>query len=534
LLIPILFLGLAANSIWDANEAFYVETPRQMLQSGDYINPSFNAEPRFNKPVLSYWIVALFYKAFGVSVGVERAPIALAMLGIVIAAWLLGRAIRSSRAGWVTAVVLLTAPRLIFFARRIAIDVFLTFFMTMALACFVMAWCQPARRRRCLLLMYAALGLGALTKGPIALVIPAVALIVFLALERRLSDLKALMLPAGAGIVLAIVLPWYVAIYAQHGWDYIRFFFVDENLGRYATALTLDRSPFFFLFALFGDLLLPWAPLLVIPIATAWRRGPAGDAGAAMRRLLWCWIATTVVIFSISASKEDLYILPAIPAAAVLIGDLLVSTEFGGSHRGVRAGLLLVALVTAAAGGLVTAFFTDGYFQLAGAPLMAIALVVGGLAALALAWTQPAAATWAIAASFAFFNYVFVLRALPDIERLKPSPALARAIDAHATENASLASLNVELPSLVYYTSRSVVRLPVPDDAVAFLNSHADAWLVTAEQEWMEIAPRVPGACLVLRRPLFLSKGSDIRRGNPPPDVLLISAPCRDGRVSGR
>ncbi len=70
------FVDLGGSSIWDANEAFYVETPREMMERGDYINPTFNYEPRINKPVLSYWIVAGFYHLFGVSVGVQRIPIA--------------------------------------------------------------------------------------------------------------------------------------------------------------------------------------------------------------------------------------------------------------------------------------------------------------------------------------------------------------------------------------------------------------------------------------------------------------------------
>src|SRR4026209_1336914 len=86
------FVDLGGSSIWDANEAFYVETPREMLERGDLIGPTFNYQPRFNKPVLSYWIVAGFYKAFGVSVGVQRIPIALAAVTIIFAAFLLARA----------------------------------------------------------------------------------------------------------------------------------------------------------------------------------------------------------------------------------------------------------------------------------------------------------------------------------------------------------------------------------------------------------------------------------------------------------
>src|SRR5688572_7311973 len=87
------FVKLGASSIWDANEAFYAETPREMIESGDYINPAFNYEPRFNKPVLSYWIVAGLYQVFGVSVGVQRLAIAAAAMLMIGAAYFLARAV---------------------------------------------------------------------------------------------------------------------------------------------------------------------------------------------------------------------------------------------------------------------------------------------------------------------------------------------------------------------------------------------------------------------------------------------------------
>jgi 4-amino-4-deoxy-L-arabinose transferase-like glycosyltransferase len=86
------FMDLGGSSIWDANEAYYVETPREMIERGDLIAPTFNYEPRFNKPVLSYWIVAGFYKVFGVSVGVQRIPIALGAIVMVLTAFFLARA----------------------------------------------------------------------------------------------------------------------------------------------------------------------------------------------------------------------------------------------------------------------------------------------------------------------------------------------------------------------------------------------------------------------------------------------------------
>jgi hypothetical protein len=94
-------IDLGGSSIWDANEAYYVETPREMLERGDWVNPTFNYEPRFNKPVLAYWVVAVLYQVFGVSVGVERIAIAGLALVVIAAAWFLARAasLHPGRAG---------------------------------------------------------------------------------------------------------------------------------------------------------------------------------------------------------------------------------------------------------------------------------------------------------------------------------------------------------------------------------------------------------------------------------------------------
>src|SRR5918997_3173681 len=77
------FLNLGVSSIWDANEAFYAQTPREMMEAGDYVTPTFNFQLRVNKPVLSYWHVAGAYHLFGVSEWSERVPVALGGLVIV-------------------------------------------------------------------------------------------------------------------------------------------------------------------------------------------------------------------------------------------------------------------------------------------------------------------------------------------------------------------------------------------------------------------------------------------------------------------
>jgi 4-amino-4-deoxy-L-arabinose transferase-like glycosyltransferase len=533
LALPVYFLTLGANSIWDANEAFYVETPRQMLASGDYINPTFNDLPRQNKPVLSYWIVAGFYHFFGVSVGVERSAIALGALGIIFAAYLIGRALSGPRTGVLAALIMATAPRAMFFSRRIVIDVYITLFMALTLAFFVLALRATGARRRWFLVgMYVAIGLGVLTKGPIAVVLPVLVLALWL-LPNRLSELRSLMILPGALIVLAIAVPWWAMLYAQHGWDPIYRFFIGENVGRYQSTMTTVREAWFFLGTLFFDILMPWAPLLLVPIVTAWkRRSTAGSIDEDIRRVLWWWIVAIVAFFSFAASKEDLYIYPVMPAAAALIAHALWTTGFGERQPALRAILVIIAASTVVIGGAVWWIFRDGFYALAGAEIASFALVIAGLVTVWFVMRgQGQYATAALAAGFVLFNYVVVLRVLPDMERLKPVPPIAATFTARASSDAQLGFCNMDLPSLVYYADRHVTPLDCVTNLshpVEFLTQYPEVWIVTSSNEWPELKARVPDLCIADERPFVDFRLEHLlARQAPQRKVMLVTDKCQ-------
>jgi 4-amino-4-deoxy-L-arabinose transferase-like glycosyltransferase len=149
--VAVFFVDLGGSSIWDANEAFYVETPREMLAAHDLVNPTFNYQPRFNKPVLSYWIVAGFYRLFAVSVSVQRVPIAIGGLVLIACAGLLAALAAGERheggaaaaAGTWAALGAAANPRLMMFARRIFIDIWISAFLALALVFFALAEARP-------------------------------------------------------------------------------------------------------------------------------------------------------------------------------------------------------------------------------------------------------------------------------------------------------------------------------------------------------------------------------------------------------
>jgi len=522
-------IGLGDSTIWDANEAFYAETAREMVESGDYVNPSFNYQPRFNKPVLSYWIVAASYHVFGVSERSERLPIAMAALVLIATAFGLGRAAAGSvDAGLHAAVAMATMPRFLMFSRRIIIDVWITMFMALTLLCFVLAETRPQHRRRYLLLMYVAAGLGVLTKGPVAVALPALAFLVYLAMERRLGDLRRMMLPAGTAIVALIVLPWYLAVYAEHGWQYIKEFFIDENVMRYAQPVGAPRrGPFFYLPVLLSDPL-PWSLFLPAAVVSAWpalrRRGSATTAEDRARRILLVWIAAIVLFFTFSSTKQDLYIYPVVPAEMALIGAALATG--GRDSRSSVWGLAAAGALSVALGVVLLAVIVvPGRLDLAGSLAVSVVALAGGVLAIGAAWKRDV--RWGITilgSTFAALSWVFVVVTLPDFERYKPVAPLADVIAQRAGPEARIGYYRFALPSMAFYLQRPVFEYADAESLRSTFASGEEVYCLMTAEDYEAVRSLLPGPTYVVaRRPLFDVKLRTLLEGTALPAIVLVS-----------
>ncbi len=531
------FARLGASSLWDSNEAFYAETPREMIESHDYINPTFNYRERLNKPPLSYWIVAPFYKLLGVSEAAERLPIVLGAMILIATAYGLGRALFSVDAGLLAAIGLAAAPRFLMFSRRIMIDVYLAAFMALALLLFVLAEKSPDRRRLYLFLMYVSIGLGVLTKGPVAAALPAAALVVYLAVFRRLGELRSMRLRTGFVIVATLVLPWYAAICFQHGWGHIETFILQDNLSRYTQAVWGPRRGFFFYVPAFMGDFFPWS-LFIIPLGwfgvkrlwAIYRSRDQSISDLSGSGVLVIWIAVIVVFFSISRSKEDLYILPIYPAAAALVGGLLA--RFIEDNPLKRHGVtwsttfVLAASITGA-GAVILWFFGDGTqpYDIAGANLIGYAAIGGGMiAATAAVLRRRRSAILATALSVVACNWVFTLWALPDFERFKPVRVLCEVIASQAAPDALVGYYRTAYPSMVFYLRRPVFEYYDQTEIEAAFSSGNEVFCVMTESEYEAVREQVPGKThLLASHPIFRVKLNGILDRVELPRVVLIS-----------
>lgn len=533
-------IDLGGSSIWDANEAYYVETPREMIERGDWVNPTFNYEPRFNKPVLAYWVVGALYKMFGVSVGVERLAIACLALVMIVAAWFLARAASIHPAAPVLAALGLAAnPRFFMFARRILIDVMLASFMTLILLFFALAERYPARRRLFLVLMYVSVGLGVLAKGPVAAALPALVFLMYLGVHREWRRLGDMMIPTGTAIALAIAAPWYVMLYAQGGWTHISSFLLSENVERFTSTFgPTGRGPFFYLGVMFTDSL-PWA--LALPAALAvWlrdrRQATSWPPDVRIRTLLWLWTAVIVGFFSFSQTKQDLYIFPIVSAVAVLGADVLARQAFTGTQpalvsRWLTGGLAAGALLLASGGGFALYVISRAGSSFAIEGLTAAALI--GLAAavviaLMLVRHQPAAAVAALAGVFVAFNWILVTRVLPSFERYKPVPAFSDVIRRLAQPGDTIAHFEAAMPSMVFYLQRHIDLVEDQQGFVKMIQSGRPVFVVLPDRRYEELAPAFGvRTCVLDRRPAADVKLRDVLAGRGPASLVLVTTRCQ-------
>ena len=547
------FMKLGSSSLWDSNEAFYAQTPREMIEAGDFINPTFNDQPRFNKPPLVYWVVASFYKVFGVSEGVERIPIALAAVVLIGTALLLGRAVFSTEAGLMAAIALAATPRFLMFSRRIIIDVYLATFMALAFLMFVLSEQHLRRRKLCLCLMYVSIGLGILAKGPVAALLPAIVILVYLTVHRRLSALRELLLPTGLLIIVSIVAPWYATVYVEHGWQYIKSFLLDDNISRYAfiyrptgsEAWGPRRSIFFYIPVLAGDLL-PWSVFLPFAIWLELRfrfsrngapktisngspHDPSEQGSESENRsgLLLIWIAVIVLFFSLSRNKEDLYILPIYPAAAVLVGGFLVRAWNRDRRRSLSIAMGTAALLVAGMGAalLYVIHKLSQVYDVAGAQLIGCIAVVGGLCAAAvISLKRTDVGAVILALTLAAVNWVFVLRSLPDFEKYRPVRALSEVIVANAGPDAKVGYYRTASPSMVFYLRRPIFEYYRPEELSEAMSAGEDVYCLMTADDYEAIKDVLAVPTIVLAsRPAFQVKLKGVFDRTKTPQMLLIS-----------
>ena len=321
------FANLGSRDLLHPDEGRYAEIAREMAVSGDFVTPRLNGLKYFEKPPLQYWVTAAAFRAFGVHEWTARLWPALAGLLAVAAIGIAGRALGGPALGAFAAVALAGTLWHAGMTQILSLDAGLACFLAIAFAALVIAQ-QPGRtagsQRAWMWLAWAALAGATLSKGPIGVVLPAGAVVVYSALSRDYALWRRLHLVSGIAIFLALTAPWFIAVARVNG-EFLAFFFIHEHMARFLTEEHQRTGAWYYFvpLALAGSL--PWLAALVYGAPRAWRDRGKRTGDFSWRRLALIWAAFVFLFFSASGSKLPSYILPMFAPLALVAADLLVT-----------------------------------------------------------------------------------------------------------------------------------------------------------------------------------------------------------------
>jgi 4-amino-4-deoxy-L-arabinose transferase-like glycosyltransferase len=507
------FLGLGRAAVSDSDEAFYAEAAREMVESGDWLTPHYNYEPRFQKPVLYYWLAAGTYRVAGVSAWAARFPSALSGLGLALLTYACGRRWFSPRVGLIAGLIVTTNFGYFMIGRLALPDLPLAFFITLATWSLleVSRIADDAARgdgrpaaRRWLVLAGLTAGLAVLTKGPVGAALPALVLGGALVARQGWRAWRWRLPVTAADAALATIVfaaaavPWYLAMVSEHGTAYLDRFFIGENLDRFATDRYNDPRPFgFYVPIVFGGLL-PWSPFMLLWAAAAlraWRTGDRRWTRAHTR--LAVWAALPLAFYSVSVGQQPRYVLPILPPLAVLLaasidGRLTAADASGrGTDRALAWCATLGAAVLLTLGGLLgrgrpLLFALEPRWG-----LLALAIILtAGLAVACVAWRgRPAQivgtmAAASIATLLAAHFSIYSAAGLEPVQRVADLVAAER----HAAE--PVGTHRAMVRNLGFHVQSKIVDLTTEADVVSFLRRPGRVLLVVRDEHLAAIQAR--------------------------------------------
>ena len=295
------FVGLGSVPLFDLDEGAFSEATREMLERGDYISTFLNGQPRYDKPVLIYWLQAVSVIVFGVNEFAFRLPSALCATLWVVFVFLFVRRVRDARTGLVAAGFTATAAGITVIGRAAIADALLN--MLLVAACTSAYLYFAERDRRWLRAAFVAIGFGLLAKGPVAVLIPLATTFLYCLTRRELGVwVRAVFDPVGIGLMLAIAAPWYAAQYWKEGDAFVRGFLFKHNVDRFSAPMHGFRgSVFFYVPWLFVATLPFLSPLLhALRNAGSLWRDPVG-------RFCLLWFLFVLLFFSLSGTKLPHY-----------------------------------------------------------------------------------------------------------------------------------------------------------------------------------------------------------------------------------
>ncbi|MEO7793275.1 MAG: glycosyltransferase family 39 protein [Thermoanaerobaculia bacterium] len=499
----VLFLpGIGGRDLWNPDEPRYAEVTREMRAGGDWFVPHLNGKVYSEKPPLLFWAIGAAALATGeVSPVAARLPSLLAAIATLFLLFGLARRLFDRRVAWWSVAILATSGRILWQARVGQIDMLLLALVTLAMYFFVRGWIE--HRPGFFRLFFVAAGFGTLAKGPVGLLPPLLAIVAFAVLTRERSRLREMRIGSGLAIWAGIVLLWLGPAAVTGGMGYLETLVIKQNVTRFADPWHHFQPFYYYLTTVPADFM-PWFFFLPGALWLGWRRATANERRGYLFAL--CWMAVTVLFFSLSPAKRTVYVLQMFPAMAMIVAWSM--SEIANSwHRLRRFALVPAALLAALFAAIPIAWIVlqrqrpdrvaklVARFEPLGPGLPTeLALLVGLLFAGALAgWLlgrrgQPGRLVGALATAMGAAAIVAVLLVLPRFDRLKSARPLAEQLTHLAAPGEPYAIYPRLDPRFVFHTRRFAETPSSEEELQAFARREGRVWLLITRPALAKLA----------------------------------------------
>jgi len=510
----------------DRDEAYFAQATKQMIETGDYVDIRYQDDVRYRKPVGIYWLQAIAVKtasALGLAnapttIWLYRIPSLLGAIGAVLATYWCALAVVSRRGAVLSAVMMAASTVLGVEARLAKTDAMLLFTIVVAMSVLARVYLAPRRAETppglaLIAIFWTALAAGILIKGPLILMVVGLAAVTLSILDRSARWLVALRPLPGIAWLIVLVLPWFIAIYARVGSQFLMSSVGEDMLAKVASSQETHGAPPGLYIVLFFATFFPGSMLagLAAPAVWAARREPAA-------KFLLAWLVPSWIVFELVVTKLPHYVMPLYPAIAILIAGAVESKVLSRRPwlvRGVMWWFLAPVILSLVA--IVGAIVIDHELALLAWPFFAAAVVCGLFAwqlydddGAELSFMRAAAASILLAIGV----YAVVV---PSLTPAFPGVALADVLHDSDCAHPLAATTIYQEPSLVFLAG-TTTRFTDTDGAADFLRGGACRFAFVDARQEREFAlraeaiglrydrgPRIDGYNISLGKPISIA-----------------------------
>lgn len=257
------FFRLGSATLFDVDEAVFSAATKEMVESGDWITPTYNGENRYDKPILFYWLMAFSYKVFGINEFGARFPSALSGFLLCLVVFFFVRNFHDNERAFYAALPLALSLYFLVYSHAAVTDMALTLFITLALCSFFLSLEPREGAGRYIYGLYVFSALAFLTKGLIGILFPFGIAVAYLLSTEGMKGMRRVF--SGTGILLFLLLsaPWYIVQYAINGDEFIQQFFIKHHFKRYTGVISGHKGPLYYYIPVVIVGLLPWGKSVV-------------------------------------------------------------------------------------------------------------------------------------------------------------------------------------------------------------------------------------------------------------------------------